>query len=227
MFNQLRHQYTRARYKNIADQTPLSKLYDEPFQDKKQAFLSSRFMVVDCEMSGLDPDNGHLLSIGWVEIENGYIQAASAKHLIINATDDVGESVLIHGLHDHMIAGGEPAAKALALFAKSMLGSILVFHHAPIDLRFLQVAALEQFKCPLLFSYIDTLEVEKQRLRCSGKHDGLRLQQCRSRYGLPDFPQHNALNDAQATAELFIAQAHHRGAVSSLALNDFPLRCSS
>ena len=55
------------------------------------------------------------------------------------------------------------------LLMKQMPGSVLVFHHASLDVRFLQKATIETFRCPLLFSYVDTMVIEKRRLHLQGK----------------------------------------------------------
>jgi DNA polymerase-3 subunit epsilon len=112
------------------------------------------------------------------------------------------------------------------LLIKQMQGAVLVFHHAPLDMRFLQNASIDNFRCPLLFSYVDTMEIEKRRMHLQGKITGLRLAQCRQRYGLLAGSQHNALADAQATAELFLAQASYLGKSHELKLSRLALRCS-
>jgi DNA polymerase-3 subunit epsilon len=55
---------------------------------------------------------------------------------------------------------------------------------------------------------------------------GLRLAQCRERYGLVTGQQHNALADAVATAELFLAQASYLEKGHGLKLSELHLRCS-
>lgn len=159
-------------------------------------------------------------------IEHGRIVNASGKHLLIHADRGAGDSSKIHGLLDSNIAGAKSAATALMLLIKQMQGAVLVFHHAPLDIRFLQKAAIENFRCPLLFPYVDTMEIEKRRLHIQGKAMGLRLSQSRERYGLVSSPQHNALADAQATAELLLAQANYLGRVQKLKLSDLSIHCS-
>ena len=225
-FARLRFCLQQLRFRRRASKTPLAHSYDVRFPEKHTPFLASRFLVVDCEMSGLNSDTHQLLSIGWVAIEQGRIQYASAKDLLINAEGGSGDSVLIHGLHDDMLAAGSSLNNILTLLVEASKHSILVFHHAPIDLQFLQRAAHQQFHCPLLFPYLDTLAIEKKKMERQGKHGGLRLQQCRKRYGLPETSQHNALGDAFATAELFLAQAHYMDNTHSLCLSHLPLQCS-
>lgn len=215
------------RFNEKAIDTPLQPLYQEPYIPASQAFLNTRFLVLDCEMSGLDSENCQLLSIGWVMIERGRIVSSSAKHLLIHADRGTGDSSKIHGLFDVNIAGANSVATVLMLLMRQIPGAVLVFHHASLDIRFLQKATLETFRCPLLFAYVDTMVIEKKRLQLQGKMNGLRLAQCRQRYGLPDTAQHNALADAQATAELFLAQASYLGeGQASLSLSELSLSCA-
>lgn len=221
------YRYRQHRYIQEANNTPLQPLYQAPIIPTSQKFIDTRFLVLDCEMSGLDPKKCQLLSIGWVLIERGRIVNSSAKHLLIHAEKGTGDSSKIHGLLDSNIAGAKSVATVLMLLMKQMPGSVLVFHHASLDVRFLQKATIEMFRCPLLFSYVDTMAIEKRRLHLQGKSDGLRLVQCRRRYGLPDGAQHNALADAQATAELFLAQVSYMDKPEALCLSELSLSCSN
>lgn len=218
--------WKRWRHREVAAKSAVSALYRQSPFSRSQKFFDSRFLVIDCEMSGLDARTSQLLSIGWVAIEKGRIQNASSRHLLIHADKGAGDSTLIHGLHDSSIAGARSVASALLLLLKQMENRILVFHHAPVDLQFLQAASVGLFRCPLLFSYLDTMEIEKKRLHLQGKHKSLRLTEVRSRYGLAQVNQHNALADAVATAELLLAQANYLGDVEKLRLSALGLRAS-
>lgn len=222
-FYKLLYKWQQWRFREKAQRTPLQPLYEQPIIPGSQPFLATRFLVLDCEMSGLDPNQCQLLSIGWVMIEHGRIVNASARHLLIHADRGAGESSKIHGLLDSSIAGANSAATALMRLMKQMQGAVLVFHHASLDIRFLQKAAIDNYRCPLLFSYLDTMAIEKRRIQLQGKNLGLRLAQCRERYGLLPGSQHNALADAQATAELFLAQVSYSGELSKLKLSDLSL----
>ncbi len=226
MFYKLYYKFQHWRLHKKAGGTPLQALYEQPFINSFQLFTSTRFLVLDCEMSGLDVKSCQLLSLGWVMIEHGRIVNVSARHQLIHADRGAGESSRIHGLLDSSLAGATSAASVLMLLIKQMQGAVLVFHHAPLDIRFLQKAVIENFRCPLLFSYIDTMDIEKRRIHLQGKTMGLRLSQCRDRYGLISIQQHNALADAQATAELLLAQASYLDKEHKLKLSDLSIRCS-
>jgi len=222
----LHHQFQHWRFHKNAVGTPVQPLYEQPLIKASQMFTSTRFLVLDCEMSGLDVKSCQLLSLGWVMIEHGRIVNASARHQLIHADRGAGDSSKIHGLLDSSLAGATSAASVLMLLIKQMQGAVLVFHHAQLDIGFLQKAAIENFQCPLLFSYIDTMGIEKRRIHIQGKTMGLRLSQCRDRYGLTSSQQHNALADAQATAELLLAQSSYLGKEHKLKLSDLSIRCS-
>jgi len=222
----LQHKFQHWRFHKKAIGTPLQPLYEQPLIKARQKFADTRFLVLDCEMSGLDLKSCQLLSLGWVMIEHGRMVNSSARHQLIHADRGAGDSSRIHGLLDSSLAGATSVASVLMLLIKHMQGAVLVFHHAPLDIRFLQKAAIESFRCPLLFSYIDTMHVEKRRVHMQGKTMGLRLSQCRERYGLTSSQQHNALADAQATAELLLAQASYLDREQKLKLSDLSIRCS-
>jgi len=226
VFYRLQHYYKRWLNRDTAKGSVLEPLYGQAAINGHQRFTNTKFLVVDCEMSGLDVKQSQLLSIGWVLIEKGRIVNASAKHLLIHADKGAGDSTIIHGLHDSTIAGAKSVAAVLMLLIKQMQDSVLVFHHAPIDIQFLQSASESVFRCPLLFSYVDTMALEKRRQQMQGKHYSLRLSESRKRYGLGSVQQHNALADALATAELFLAQTSYIDRPENLKLKSLAMVCA-
>ncbi len=227
MLYKLRYWLQAALWRYRARTTPFESLYLTPPPALSRPFEQLRFVVLDAEMSGLNPKRHNLLSIGWVVIERGRIVGDSGRHFLIHADAHVGESTKIHGLRDSAIAGAASVARVLALLASQAGGAVLVFHHASLDMAFIQRAARQTMQCPLLAAYVDTMELEKRRLRRQGKSASLRLKLCRDRYGLPATAQHNALSDAYATAELFLAQVAHLGERGKLRLKDlYPVNIS-
>ncbi len=226
MFYNLAFRWRCHRYHAKAGTTPLLPLYDRAPPDPAAFFDDSTLTVIDCEMTGLQPARDQLLSIGWVVIEQGRISHNSARHLLIHAEGGAGNSSRIHGLTDTRIAGARSAATALLMLVQQAASSVLVFHHAALDLAFLQKSARENFRCPLLFAYVDTMEIERRRLNLQDKSASLRLPDCRARYGLPPVTQHHALADAQSTAELLLAQAAYLRGKKPLRLRDLGLRCA-
>lgn len=175
------------------------------------------YLVVDLEMTGLDYQYHRILSIGWVAVDHGRIVLSSGQHLYIKGDQSVGQSAAIHQIRDADIAKGVSEEHALQAFLEASLGRVLVFHSAHLDYQFLNLAWRKVFGMSLLAPVVDTMKLEKDffdRTHRALAPGALRLAHCRRRYNLPDYPAHNALVDALATAELLLAiMAHKKGAV--------------
>ncbi|TDT44492.1 DNA polymerase-3 subunit epsilon [Halospina denitrificans] len=205
-----RHRYARHPFPEPA----LQKLLDMPWPAGKQPWNEASWLAVDLETTGLDPRTGYVISIGWVAIEGGSIQLNTARHLLIDSRNLVGDSATIHHIRDSDRSEGVDLPAALRMLARALNGRIALMHHSPLDTGFLRSALKEQFGFDWFHPTADTLELEKKRLfqrEQNMPRHALRLNTCRERYGLPDSQAHNALEDALATAELFLAWANHYG----------------
>ncbi|GAA0791917.1 MULTISPECIES: exonuclease domain-containing protein [Pseudomonadati] len=176
-------------------------------------------MAIDLEMTGLDPLKDQIISIGLVPINHGSIPLAKAKHLMISIDGSVGQSAAVHGIVDHQLQNALPIEAAMAWLLEQTKGRILVAHHAPMDMAFIQKSLDNVFGQRLLLPFIDTLMIEKTRyLRQHGQliEGCVRLGQSRERYHLPIYAGHNALIDAIACAELFLAQVSALGGLKQI-----------
>ncbi|WP_299788678.1 exonuclease domain-containing protein [uncultured Shewanella sp.] len=174
-----------------------------------QLFSESSLMAVDLEMTGLDPDRDQILSIGLIPIENGMLQLNRAEQRLIQINGSVGDSATIHGIVDHQLQDGVSIDSAVEWFLARTRGKLLVAHHSPLDLGFLQTAIKRVTGVSVKLLAIDTLALERKRLLRQQdvlKEGTLRLGACRSRYDLPVYAAHSALVDALACGELLLAQ---------------------
>ena len=213
----LQRLYRRSRVRGSA----LHHCWQQPLPSSGSDWRQISFLVCDAEMSSLDPAEGELLSLGWVVLENGGICLHSAEHHLIRASASVGQSAIIHQLRDCELEEAEPLSSAIERLLTVAAGKVLVFHNAFLDMAFLNLATRELYGVPMLLPTLDTLALEERLLRRRQqviKAGDLRLQGCRSRYGLPDYPAHNALIDAIATAELLLAHARKRAGSGALSL---------
>ncbi|MFL0810337.1 MAG: 3'-5' exonuclease [Agarilytica sp.] len=223
MLSKLKYQLKKSRWKQTARKGVFSDLYESSFPTTSSSISESSFLAVDCEMTGLNPAKDSLLSIGWIEISAKKVILGKSNHMLIYSESGVSNSAKIHGLHDSRVAGAASVGKVLSIFIRDALNKIIIFHHAPLDIAFLQKAALETVGCPLLFTYLDTLEIEQKRLSMQNRRDSLQLNLCRERYNLPPLTEHNALSDARATAELFLAQCENLSPKNDLKISDLAL----
>lgn len=167
-------------------------------------------LAIDLEMTGLDAQQDHILSIGWVPINAGAIDTAGAQHWLVKTDREVGDSATIHGITDSQSITATDKKQVMGRFLNVCRGRLLIFHHAALDLAFLDRSTRIAFNSSFKPAVIDTMAGERKRLSRHSDAIGqgaLRLAACRERYGLPSYTGHNALTDALATAELFLAQS--------------------
>lgn len=212
---ELQRKYWLWRSKKKRVEKDSIQLSDYWAQDKQKntPWKKSEFLVVDTETSSLDPSTGEMLSIGWVVIRHGKIQLNTAEYYLLKPQHTVGNSATIHELRDCELHQGINTTTMMQHFLSAASGRVLVFHHAPLDIGFLNVISKQLFDMPLLWPNIDTLQIEKkilERKHTPLKPSTLRLANCRARYNLPAYPAHNALSDALATAELLLAQVSYK-----------------
>lgn len=180
-------------------------------------------MAMDLEMTGLNPQQDQILSIGLVPIDRGEIPLARAEQKLVQIRGSVGQSATIHGILDNHLVQAVTIEEAMGWFINQTYGRVLVAHHAPLDCRFLQQDLLTIYHQALVLPAIDTLMVEKHRLLREHsviKEGSLRLGACRERYGLPIYTAHSALTDALACGELLLAQMAAMGGAAKLTVAD-------
>lgn len=167
-------------------------------------------LAIDIEMTGLNAKKDQMVSIGAIVIKQLHIKSNSAQHKLLKIQGSVGQSATIHGVLDEQLKYAIELQDALHWLLELIKDKVLIAHHAPLDMQFLQQAFTNlKIDKPTFFA-IDTLAIEKKRLFRQQpvlKDGSLRLNACRENYQLPAYFAHNALTDALACAELFLAQS--------------------
>jgi DNA polymerase-3 subunit epsilon len=178
-------------------------------------------LALDIEMTGLNPKKEQMVSIGVIPILNGKIQPKLAQYKLIKIQGSVGQSAVIHGVLDKDLTNALPMQEVLLWLIGQCQDKVIVAHHAPLDLQFLQQALKTTRLHSLPLLAIDTLNIDKnrqQRKQQVLKTGSLRLNACRERYNLPIYHAHNALTDALACAELLLAQLSQMGGSENITL---------
>lgn len=180
----------------------------------EQPLRKALVLALDFELTGLDPERAHITSVGWVEGTGVEIFPATSFYRTVKTTRSLEQSPVIHGLTAPVIEKGQPIRKITQRLYPLISTHIIICHHARLEQGMLVklAASFGVQSCNLII--IDTLQVARYLLQKQGSvisHDSLKLSVCRSRYSLPDAPQHNALADAQACYELWLAQACELG----------------
>ena len=205
-----RRQWWRER----APQGPLRRYYEVPFPHSKQDWRRVDYLAIDFETTGLDHKSEELLSVGYAAIRNQSLRLGESHHFLIRPKRSIPEeSAVVHGILDDRAARAEPLEEVLPRILRALAGKVLLAHHAPIEYQFLNSVCKRIYGCPFVGPVVDTLELEAREYLARNraiKPGELRLAAARERYGLPRYPAHNALTDAIAAGELFLAQAAYR-----------------
>lgn len=184
-------------------------------------------LSVDLETTGPSPGRDRVLAIGWVPVTGRRIELAGARRVLVDH-DDPGAAVAIHGLTHDDLAQGLPLRDALRLLDEALSGRVLLAHHAPMDVAFLEAAHRRADDPAPEVPVVCTLRLERRLLSRDGGElppGSLRLWRARARRGLPVVPAHDALGDALAAAELYLAQVAEMEAKSRpVTLRDLRLR---
>ena len=169
---------------------------------RRTPLATARWVVVDCETSGLDPKQDRLLSVAAVEVIAERIVAGRAYAAVLQQQEPSRvDNILVHGLGGEAQLGGDPAPQVLRELAAFINGAIPVAFHAPFDKavlakafaqagmpakrkRWLDLAVL----APVLFPDIEAKELDSWlaafAIECASRHE--------------------ALSDAYATAQLLL-----------------------
>lgn len=191
------------------------------FKAKGKSLDEVEFVVLDLELTGLDPKVHEIVSAAWVAMSSDRIQLKSARHIVNREVQQLDQSPVFHGIDEQALNQGVSLHSLMNELCEVIKGKVLVCHNAYLDWGFIRLnsKALGLDAQPL--AIIDTMQIEKRRLlkqHTELQQDSLTLANCRHRYQLPEYEVHNALSDALATAELLLVLVHKIGAGKPLKL---------
>ncbi|QYK02811.1 exonuclease domain-containing protein [Shewanella psychrotolerans] len=222
----LNHQVLKSRlcWRAFKAQNSTIKQYHQALLETlSQPVNDASFAAVDLEMTGLNPAFDQILSIGIVPIRYNQLILSEAEHKLVQIDGSVGQSATIHGILDVHLERAIVVEEMTQWFLEVTMGKVLVAHHAPLDLAFLQAALVPMCHEKVKLMAVDTLALEKKRLLRQHevlKEGSLRLGASRARYGLPVYAAHNALIDALACGELLLAQIAAMGDAKQLKVSE-------
>lgn len=170
------------------------------------------FVVFDTELSGLDPVNDFIVSIGAVKMTGGIIHINKEFYRLIKPVGELTKrNIEIHGIMPEELKSQEDLELVLPEFLEFIRDSVLVGHFVHIDLKFLNRATKQLYGRRLINPAIDTHNLHEWlcengrefRRHYRGVSNKTNLFAIAQRYGIAIESTHNALNDALMTALLF------------------------
>jgi DNA polymerase-3 subunit epsilon len=219
-----------AKRKQLLKKAPKGTMHDflsVPLPELSTPIDDLPILSVDFETTGLDAKADKLLSVGFIEVNQQQMALKTSYHQIIRTKRQLEESnVIIHHITDSQKDQGIDRKVVVDKLLNALAGKVMLVHFARIEKQFLAQACMKIYGIAPVFPVIDTLAIAKRQL---DKRDvaydpsELRLSNLRHKYQLPEHNAHNALSDAIATAELFMAQMSERNQNNNLCLKDIIL----
>ncbi|MDY6952393.1 MAG: 3'-5' exonuclease [Thermodesulfobacteriota bacterium] len=176
------------------------------------ALSEAGFVVFDTETTGLNLDKGdRLLSLGAVKITGGKIHLGEAFYELIDPERPIpSSSIFIHGITPGMAKARPHVSEVLSRFLTFVGSHVLVAHHAPFDMRFLNHAMEGCFGFPFQNIVIDTASVaawirrlQEVEIMDRGTPADTRFDAVAAHFGITAQDRHSAFGDALSTALLF------------------------
>jgi DNA polymerase-3 subunit epsilon len=220
----LPREWRRRRLARTVPDGPLRRFYAVPFANGRSAWRECEYVALDLETTGTDPGRDEIVSFGWVVLRGAAIELGSATRRLVRTSRAMPErSAVIHAITDDEAEGGEAGCVVLEDLLRALAGRVLITHYALTERGFVDAACRRCFGGGLVVPTVDTLQLAQRRHLRQGKvpaRGELRLAALRRSYNLPMYPSHDALVDAIAAAELFLAQAEEASEGAPVALRE-------
>jgi len=178
---------------------------------------AARWVVIDCETSGLDPARDRLLSVGAVSVRAGRIEAGPGYGAVLRQqSPSDAANILIHGIGGEAQALGQAAREALDGLGAFLGDSVPVAFHAPFDAQVLH-RAMKAVKLESPRRWLDLARVAPALFPKSHSSRTVprALDDWLEKFEIECDARHDALGDAYATAQLLLvllAEAERQGA---------------
>jgi DNA polymerase-3 subunit epsilon len=208
-------EHQRQKIQGLApENSAIAQYLSTSFVDRSLPAHELEYLALDFETTGLDAKKEAILSVGYTLINAGRVQLGQSGHHVLRTNIEIPpESVIIHGLTDDRVRQGEPMHEVMDKLFQLMTGRVLLVHYAGVEQAFLDAYCRRQYGFDLPTRLVDTLAIEMKQYHRGGRTPAanqLRLFNLRTQYGLPRYQAHDAMIDAIATAELFLAQLAHK-----------------
>ena len=166
--------------------------------NEKGQKLRDSFVVFDIETTGFSPVDNRIIEIGAVRVSDGVIKDKFSA--FVNPKTPIPFEIqnLTH-ITDNMVIGEPEIDVILPKFLEFIGDDALVAHNANFDMSFI-MENCKRLGIEKEFTYVDTVAISRSLITKLTKHN---LDALVKELGIQLSNHHRAVDDAQATAEIF------------------------
>ncbi|MDR1905661.1 MAG: 3'-5' exonuclease, partial [Clostridiales bacterium] len=168
-------------------------------EDVPEIFMNKDFVVFDCETTGLDRQSDKIIELAAVKIKSGIIREVFST--FVNPGEDISAEITkLTSITNGDLAGAPKIEDVFHDFYKFIKGCALVAHNIEFDMGFIRRAA-EQTRYKIDNDIYDTMTTARKKVRSQNYKLGTLCELLKIELN----GAHRAINDAIATAKLFLA----------------------
>lgn len=161
--------------------------------------LKGTFVVFDIETTGFSPINNRIIEIGAVKVTEGEITDRFSS--FVNPDVPIPFRIeQLTGINDNMVLEAPQIDVVLPQFMDFCQNSTMVAHNASFDMSFI-MENCDRLGIAHDFTYVDTVGIARVLLPDQAKHT---LDAVAKTMGVSLENHHRAVDDAEATAEIFV-----------------------
>ncbi len=161
--------------------------------------LEGAYVVFDLETTGFSPVKDRILEIGAVKVVQGKV-ADRFSTFVAPGVPIPAAIEKLTGIREEMVKDAPPIEEVLPRFLEFTKDTVLVAHNAAFDMGFVIENAKRQGRL-VRQTYVDTLAIARTLLPGQSKHT---LDAVAKTLGVSLENHHRAVDDAEATAEIFL-----------------------
>lgn len=171
----------------------------ETVENDKGQTLQDSFVVFDLETTGIGAKNNEIIEIGAVKVVGQTV--VDRYSTFVNPQRPIPYKIeQLTGISDSMVDKAPKITEVLPKFLSFCEGCVMVAHNASFDMGFIRQKAMEQGLC-IDFTVVDTVSMARALLPELARHT---LDSVAKNLGVSLENHHRAVDDAQATAEIFL-----------------------